>query len=32
MFCILEKDICPVYISKINSNCEKQRALLMIPN
>ena len=27
-----EKKICPVYISKINSNCEKQIMLLMIPN
>ena len=29
---IKEKEICPVYISKINSNCEKQIILLMIPN
>ena len=27
-----EKETCPVYISKINSNCEKQIILLMIPN
>ena len=27
-----EKEICPAYISNINSNCEKQRVLLMIPN
>ena len=26
------KEICPVYISKINFNCEKQIILLMIPN
>ena len=25
-------DICPVYISKINSDCKKQIILLMIPN
>ena len=29
---IKEKDICPVYISKINSNCVKQIILLIIPN
>ena len=29
---IKEKEICPTYISKINSNCEKQIILLMIPN
>ena len=29
---IKEKEIWPVYISKINSNCEKQIILLMIPN
>ena len=29
---INEKEICSVYISKINSNCEKQIILLMIPN
>ena len=23
---------CPAYVSKINSNCEKQIVLLMIPN
>ena len=27
-----EKEICSAYISKINSNCEKQIILLMIPN
>ena len=26
------KEICPAYISKINSNCEKKKILLMIPN
>ena len=26
------KEICPGYISKINSNCKKQIILLMIPN
>ena len=29
---IKEKEICPAYISKINSNCEKQIILLKIPN
>ena len=29
---IKEKELCPAYISKINSNCEKQIILLMIPN
>ena len=29
---IKEKEICPTYISKIISNCEKQIILLMIPN
>ena len=29
---IKEKEICPDYISKINSNCEKQIILLKIPN
>ena len=29
---IKEKEMCPAYISKINSNCEKQIILLMIPN
>ena len=24
ILCIKEKEICPAYISKINSNCEKQ--------
>ena len=28
---IKQKGICPVYILKINSNCEKQIILLMIP-
>ena len=27
-----EKKLCPVYISNINSNCEKQIILLIIPN
>ena len=30
--CTNEKEIYPAYISKINSNCEKQIILLMIPN
>ena len=29
---IKEKETCPAYISKINSNCEKQIILLMILN
>ena len=29
---IKEKEIWPAYISKINSNCEKQIILLMIQN
>ena len=29
---IKEKEICPAYITKINSNCEKQIILLTIPN
>ena len=29
---IIEKEICPADISKINSNCEKGIILLMIPN
>ena len=29
---IKEIEICPAYISNINSNCEKQILLLMIPN
>ena len=29
---IKEKEKCPPYISKINSNCGKQIILLMIPN
>ena len=33
IFCILKKkEICPASISIINSNCEKQIVLLMIPN
>ena len=33
MFYTLKKmDICPAYISNINSDCEKQIILLMIPN
>ena len=27
-----EKEICPAYISKINSNCQKQITILMIPH
>ena len=27
-----EMEICPAYIPKINSNCEKEIILLMIPN
>ena len=27
-----EKETCPAYISKINSNSEKKKILLMIPN
>ena len=29
---IKDKEICPAYISKINSHFEKQIVLLMIPN
>ena len=29
---INEKEICPVYISKIDSNCEKQINLIIFPN
>ena len=29
---IKEKEICPAYIPKINSNCEKKKTLLMIPS
>ena len=29
---IKEKEIFPAYISKVNSDCEKQIILLMIPN
>ena len=32
IFYILEKWECPAYISKVNSNCEKQTILLMIPD
>ena len=33
LFCMLKKkEICPAYISKINSNYEKQIVLLMIRN
>ena len=32
IFYMKEKEICPDYISKINSNCEKQVILLVIPN
>ena len=27
-----EREICPAYVSKINSDCEKQIILLIIPN
>ena len=27
---IKEKEICPTYVSKINSNCEKEIILLMV--
>ena len=27
-----QKEICPAYVSKVNSNCKKQIVLLMIPN
>ena len=29
---IIEKEICPTYISKINLNCGKQIIFVMIPN
>ena len=29
---IKEKELCPAYISKTNSNCEKQIIPLLIPN
>ena len=29
---IKDLEICPAYVSKINSNCEKQIIILMIPN
>ena len=32
MFCMLKKKIYPAYVSKNNSNREKQVILLMIPN
>ena len=33
MFYTIKKpEICPAYISKINSDCEKQIMILMIPN
>ena len=32
ILCIKEKEICPVYISEINSDCEKQIIDLIIPN
>ena len=32
MFCTLKKKKYPAYVSKHNSNCEKQVILLMIPN
>ena len=32
ILCIKEKQICPVYVSKIKLNCGKQIILLMISN
>ena len=32
MFCMWKKKIHPAYVSKTNSNCEKQAILLMILN
>ena len=32
IFYTKQKEICPAHISKINSNCENQIILLMIPN
>ena len=32
VLCIEEKEICPANISRINSICEKQIIILMIPN
>ena len=32
MFCMLKKKTYPAYVSKRNSNCEKQVIALMIPN
>ena len=32
MFCMLKKKLYPAYVSKFNSNGEKQFLLLMIPN
>ena len=32
MFCMLKKNKYPAYVSKHNSNCEKQVSLLMIHN
>ena len=32
LFLVKEVEICPAYISRINSNCKKQIILLMIPN
>ena len=32
MFCMLRKKRYPDYVSKYNSNCQKQIILLMIPN
>ena len=29
---IKEKEVCPAYVSNVNSNCEKQIILLMIPD
>ena len=32
ILCINEKEMCPAYISKISSNCEKKKKFLMVPN
>ena len=29
---VKEKEICPAYISKLNSKCKKQKMFLIIPN
>ena len=32
MFCMLKRKKYPGYVSKHNSNCEKQFIILMVPN